>query len=407
MTEPYYEDEKEVALWVARILIQEGYKTYFAGGCVRDHLLGFKPKDYDVATAAPPEEIIKIFPRAQRVGASFGVFIVLKGIHSVEVASFRKEFGYSDGRRPDTIAIGTPEEDSKRRDFTINGLFEDPETGEIIDYVSGQDDLNSKTIRAIGLPEDRLKEDHLRGLRAIRFAARFNFLIEEKTAEAISGHAHELKGVSRERIGDELRMMLKHPNRTMAAWKIQYLGLDASVFLEKTNKVAPRLLANLPQEIDFITALAGWLIDRCKSFKGDLHEYASRWKECLVLSNHEYYELNQIIELRGKIRKWRHLGVASQKRFAADPIFSKMMLILKSEVIHIWTEIQRDVNSLSKTGLSPVPLINGDILIQEGFEPSPKMGVLLDQVYDAQLEGAITSQKEAIELAKVIIKEIL
>ena len=176
---------REDAARVVEELRAGGHVAYFAGGCVRDMLLGLEPKDFDVATDAPPERVRKLFRNSQAVGAAFGVILVRTGGSSVEVATFRSDGAYLDGRHPEHVRFTTAEEDARRRDFTINGLFFDPISGDVIDYVGGREDLAARWIRAIGEPGARFAEDHLRMLRAIRFAARFDFAIEANTAAAI------------------------------------------------------------------------------------------------------------------------------------------------------------------------------------------------------------------------------
>src|SRR5438132_61390 len=200
---------REDASAIVRRLRDAGHVAYFAGGCVRDMLLGLTPKDFDVATDAPPQRVRELFSNTQAVGAAFGVILVRHRTSVIEVATFRTDLQYKDGRRPEGVVFTTAEEDAKRRDFTINGLFMDPLDGDkVIDYVGGQEDLRSRTLRAIGEPNHRFEEDHLRLLRAVRFAARFDMTIEATTAQAIARHADHLKRISPERIAEELRMML-------------------------------------------------------------------------------------------------------------------------------------------------------------------------------------------------------
>jgi poly(A) polymerase len=262
---------REAAVEVVRRLAATGHVAYFAGGCVRDRLLGLAATDYDIATDARPDDVLRVFPRAQNVGQSFGVSLVRLGGHMIQVATFRTDGVYSDGRHPDEVTFSDAQHDAGRRDFTINGLFENPLTDEVIDYVGGRADLASKVVRAIGDAHARLREDQLRTLRAVRFAARFGFSIEPETADAIRASASELKGVSRERIGQEVRRMLADPNRAVAAWEMQYLGLDEAVLGEENRQVAPTRLGRLPDHADFPTALAAWLLDR----RGDRSEGAS------------------------------------------------------------------------------------------------------------------------------------
>src|SRR6266699_3443807 len=200
---------RELANFICDALQDAGFPAFLVGGCVRDVLLQREPADYDVATSATPEQVLKLFPDGVTVGAQFGVILVVREGVKVEVATFRAEVGYSDGRHPDRVEYASsPEEDVKRRDFTINGLVMRHNTGEILDYVDGQADLRAGIIRAIGEPDRRFAEDKLRMLRAVRFAARFGFGIEKATFEAIRAHAAEIKKVSAERLRDELTKLL-------------------------------------------------------------------------------------------------------------------------------------------------------------------------------------------------------
>jgi len=215
--------------------------AYFAGGCVRDALLGLPPKDWDIATDAPPQRVREIFPDTQAVGAAFGVILVRQGQSVVEVATFRADNVYEDGRRPTSVRFTSAQEDAQRRDFTINGLFFDPLEDRVIDYVDGRADIEARRLRAIGNASQRFEEDHLRLLRAVRFAARFDLEIEPATAEAIRSAAPRLRGISPERVGDELRLMLTPPSRDHA-WRLLWaLRLGPVIF---------RFLPHPPQTLD-------------------------------------------------------------------------------------------------------------------------------------------------------------
>jgi poly(A) polymerase len=207
------------ALAVLKRLRDAGFVAYFAGGCVRDKLLGRQPVDWDVATDAPPKKVAELFAAAQAVGEAFGVVLVRHRKSVVEVATFRADGAYEDGRRPSSVRFTSAEEDAKRRDFTVNGLFLDPLGNRIIDFVGGQEDLKANRLRAIGNASERFAEDHLRLLRAVRLAARFDFQIEPETAKAMKLVAGRLAGISPERIADELRLMLTPATRTLA-WKL-------------------------------------------------------------------------------------------------------------------------------------------------------------------------------------------
>ena len=394
---------RDAAVEIVRRLSEAGFTAYLAGGCVRDCLLGLDPKDYDVATDARPEQVRDLFPRAQGVGEAFGVMLVRLHGHMIEVATFRTDASYSDRRRPDSVTFSDAEHDAQRRDFTINGLFEDPLTDRIIDYVGGRSDLETRLVRAIGDPETRLEEDRLRMLRAVRFAARFGFTIEAQTAEAIQAAAGELAGVSRERIGQEVRWMLSHPNRAVAAWETQYLGLDRAVLEEPSRTPAPHRLARLPDVVGYSTALAAWLLDRWTGRQVELAEVAGRWSSSLVLSNVESRALRRTLDLHGRIRhQWGRLGVARQKRTASSKEFPEALMILRAEDAQAFVDVRRQVEQLAETGLAPTPLIDGMDLIGCGMEPGPLFQRVLEGVYDAQLEGLVETRDEALELARAL-----
>ncbi|MGL4549960.1 MAG: CCA tRNA nucleotidyltransferase, partial [Gemmataceae bacterium] len=231
---PPPKSEREFAVEVVRALQAAGHDALFAGGCVRDELLGHEPADYDVATAALPDDVIALFRRTVAVGAAFGVVEVLgPRPFKVQVATFRRDGNYSDARRPDDVVFSTAEEDAKRRDFTINGMFLDPLAGRVIDFVGGRADLDAKVLRAIGDPAARFREDRLRLLRAVRMAARFGLSIDPDTRAAVQRMAAAVgDGVSAERVAEEFRKMLTDPNRVRAMRLLLELGLAAAVLPE-------------------------------------------------------------------------------------------------------------------------------------------------------------------------------
>lgn len=393
-------DLRTAAVQVVRTLKEAGHEAYFAGGCVRDTLMGAEPTDYDVATDARPEAVARLFRRAQQVGESFGVMLVRRRGHLIHVATFRADGVYSDGRHPDSVSFADARHDATRRDFTINGLFEDPLTGEVIDYVGGRDDLAARLIRAIGDPQARIREDRLRMLRAVRFAARFEFAIEGGTGEAIRAGADSLRGVSRQRIGQELKRMLTHPNRAVAAWEIQYLGLDQAVLQEDHLIAAPTRVGRLADRATYATALAAWLLDRHPT-AADLGEIVRRWSKALLLSNDEQQALGRCLEVYRQLHgPWPTLGVAAQKRLAAGPEFDSALMILQATDSQAFVDVQRRVHELAAGGLAPPPLISGDDLIEMGLSPGPAFKRVLEAVYDAQLEGGLADKTAALALAE-------
>ena len=400
-----HDDLRAAAVQIVRALAAGGHVAYLAGGCVRDRLMGLDPTDYDIATDARPEQVQKLFRQAHYVGESFGVMLVRQHGHLIHVATFRTDGVYSDGRHPDSVTFSDAEHDAARRDFTINGLFEDPLADTIIDHVGGRADLDARSIRAIGLPEARLREDGLRMLRAVRFAARFEFAIEEATADAIRSAAAAglLRGVSRERIGEELKRMLTHPSRAKAAWELQDLELDHAVLDGAHRVVAPTRLGRLPFDAPYSTALAAWLLDRSQPDEESPSDRALRWSRALLLSNADQHGLCRCLEIHDTLSgSWPRLGIAAQKRLAAQPEFEQALLIVAGSDKETAVEVRGRVRELARTGLAPPPLITGDDLIDVGLAPGPAFRTVLDAVYDAQLEGGLGNRAEALALARAI-----
>jgi poly(A) polymerase len=420
------------ALTVLKRLRDNGQVAYFAGGCVRDMLLGIEPKDYDVATDAPPEKVRRLFSNTQAVGAAFGVILVRLGGSQIEVATFRADLNYTDGRHPEGVRFTTAEEDAKRRDFTINGLFFDPIENKVIDYVGGQEDLKDRILRAIGEPNHRFEEDHLRMLRAVRFAARFDLKIDPGTRDAIVQHAAQLARISPERIAEELRLMLT-PQTRISAWRMLHeLDLDRVVFrFLKLNwePPYPEVIANRPpvlidrvatgERIEFGFALAivvlEYLLQRLPHL-GDweraLNEVTIRSvsqsiRQALKISNDESDMLEQTLYgLERLLRGWGN-SIATAKRFLARPTarYSREIfdaLRVDDETSHAAVEGQ--LNELQQTEYAPVPLVSGDDLVAAGLKPGRLFKRVLDDVYDAQLEDRVSTKDEAMRLAMEIAK---
>jgi poly(A) polymerase len=400
-----HDDLRTIAVQIVRTLTEAGHVAYFAGGCVRDCLMGHSPDDYDIATDARPEAVGGLFRNAHYVGESFGVTLIRRRGHMIHVATFRTDGVYSDGRHPDSVDYTDAEHDAARRDFTINGLFENPLTGDIIDHVGGKDDLEKHVIRAIGAPEARLREDALRMLRAVRFAARFEFNIDAATADAIRSMTGDLRGVSRERIGDELKRMLSNPNRARAAMELQNLGLDQAVLDGAHRTATPTRLNGLPADAPYPTALAAWLLDRAEPGDEPPMDRALRWSRAVLLSNTDQHALCRTLQIHATLLgDWPSLGVAAQKRLAAQPEFEQALAILRSAEQDTWAVVRDRRAELALTNLAPTPLITGDDLIELGLEPGPIFRNVLNAVYDAQLEGGLESRDEALKLARAIHK---
>lgn len=440
---------------IVRVLREAGHVAYFAGGCVRDMLLGRPPKDYDVATDARPEQVAGLLHNTRHVGEAFGVVLARLMGAEIEVATFRQEWGYSDGRRPDRVAFTTAEHDARRRDFTINGLFYDPLDDRVIDYVGGRADLRRRVIRAIGDADERFGEDYLRMLRAVRFSARLGFEIEPDTRAAIGRHAPKLGFISRERIGMEMRMMLEDAHRAEAVEMCGRLALDAPGLDDEHLPIhTPTLRALRPPAVGrgagapvadspdgqaqvhdaepsadepapmlYATALAAWAIDRHLAGEGvgpdaepaaqrqaldrmNPAVLARRWRGALALSNDDRDLLQGLLANVGQMLDWPRLGIAARKRRMARSDWPAHARLLRAwAAARGWADIhafEADVQQLQQQGVAPEPLINGDDLIALGLRPGPLFATVLDAVYDAQLEHRIGDRAAALALARKI-----
>ncbi|MDX2131133.1 MAG: CCA tRNA nucleotidyltransferase [Planctomycetota bacterium] len=412
---------------IVRTLRDAGHLAYFAGGCVRDELLDLAPSDYDVATDATPDRVSALFPRSGEVGKSFGVVIVRLFGEVVEVATFRTDDSYSDRRRPDAVRFSTPEDDAQRRDYTVNALFLDPfgvpmagiraprYGGAVIDYVGGMRDLDARVLRAVGDPHARLDEDHLRALRGARLAARLGFDIEPATAAAIRAHASQLAGVSRERIGDEVRRILLHPTRARGVALLQELALEPSVLeappqapgtalAAPTPGALPRLAA-LPPDASVGLCLAAWALDRhADPSRVPSADLVRDWRRALCLSNDERDEVADTLRLLAVLRTdWDAMGVAPRKRAAASAAFGGALTLLAVESPSLGAARRADLAALAASGIAPPPLLGGDDLIALGARPGPAFRGVLDSVYDAQLEGRVATAAQARDLARELL----
>lgn len=407
---------------VVRRLQQAGYTAFWAGGCVRDMLLGHPPDDYDVATSAHPEQVRTLFGARQTlaIGASFGVILVhgprRTAAGDVEVATFRTEGPYLDGRRPEHVTFATAEEDAHRRDFTINGMFFDPLTDRVLDYVGGRHDLEAERVRAIGDPAARFREDKLRMLRAVRMTARFDFTLEAATAEAIRAMATEILVVSSERIAQELRKMLVHMRRAAAMRLADELRLLPVILpelrpllTEPGSALWLKTLSMLEQleEPGFEVALAALLYQIGQAADSDA-AVKSAEKMCrrLKLSNREIEHVAWLTRHRSGFRGARGWPQSRLKRLMAEPLVSDL-ISLEQVAAACGDGDPLDVafcaEFLARTPraeIDPPPLITGDDLIRAGMRPGIRFKELLELVRDAQLDGTIATQDEALELAR-------
>ena len=422
--------KRQFAVEVVRRLKEAGFQALWAGGCVRDFLMGREPKDYDVATDAVPEQVRQLFGRRRTipVGESFGVIIVPgpeKQAGQVEVATFRTDLDYADGRRPTGVVFSTPAEDARRRDFTINGMFYDPVEARVLDFVGGEEDLSRAVVRAIGDPHDRMREDKLRMLRAVRFAATLDFQLDPATADAIREMAPELTVVSVERIAQELKKMLVEPHRTRAMQLTREVGLLPVIFPELAAALerAPgewdvtlHMLQLLPEPGFELAAAALWHAvappdDGTPVSAQRTAEAAFELGKRLRLSNQEIEHICWLLAHRHDLRNAPSLPLSRLKRIMAHPLIGDLMQLNRAEAIarnQDLTSVAFCEEFLRQTPpeeIDPPPLIGGNDLIALGVPPGPRFRELLEAVRDAQFNGEIRTQDEALELAKLLLHE--
>lgn len=437
-------DARQTAIAMARRLRDAGHLAYFAGGCVRDRLLGKDPKDYDIATSATPAEVLRIFPGANEVGAHFGVVIAKSHGHAVEIATFRTDGSYRDGRRPESVTYSSPEDDARRRDFTINGLFEDPENGEVIDYVGGRSDLEAGILRAIGTPAERFAEDSLRLLRALRFAVTLDFEIEPATWSAITDHADGLRRIAAERIRDEFSRIITLPARARALEMLVRSGLIhhflpeimALIGCEQPPEWHPEgdvfihtkiMLAMLPAEAPLELCLAVLLHDIAKPptqtrdadtgrirFNG--HEALGATMTRDILNRLRYP--NQVIDdvsfmvsRHMQFMNVRHMRVATLKRFMAASTFPLELELHRVDCassngcLDNLDFVLAKRTEFASAPLIPTPLVTGRDLIELGLTPGPRFRELLDFLQTEQLEGRMNHRESALAWIKNQLSE--
>lgn len=390
--------EREFATDVVRRLQGAGFRALWAGGCVRDELLGLAPADYDVATDATPAQVKQHFRRCIEVGAAFGVVEVLGprgadgGWLKVQVATFRNDGQYTDGRRPDAVTFSSPEEDAQRRDFTVNGIFFDPLANQVIDYVGGQADLRAKVLRAIGDPAARFTEDKLRILRAVRMATRFELTIDPATLAAARRMAAQIKVVSAERIAEELRKLFAHKHRARGAELLRDFDLLPSILPEVLSPDV-RLLAALPADASFPLAFAAFLLPVGK-------KSAAAIGRRLKLSNDERERIEWLVDQHASLRNAAALRPSQRHPRLTHPGIGDLLALMRAEgyaadadfCATILAETPRDV-------LDPPPLLTGDDLVARGWKPGPRFKTVLDTIRQKQLDGELKTVEEAVTFA--------
>jgi poly(A) polymerase len=441
---------KQHATAIVRTLREHGHLAYLCGGCVRDLLLGREPADYDVTTDARPDQVMRIFPETYAVGAQFGVVLVpISGesanepattestskANVVEVATFRSDIGYSDGRHPDEVRFSKdPREDVARRDFTINGLLMDPTTGEVLDFVEGGKDLDAHIIRAIGDPELRFGEDKLRMLRGVRFAARFGYQIDPPTFASIERLAPQIDQVSHERVRDELTRMLTEGHARQAFLLLDESGLLDEVLPEisamKGVAQPPQyhpegdvfvhtllLLQNLPHPCPVTLAWGALLHDVGKPptfrvapdrirFDGHVEVGVKMAEEIcrrLRFSNDETEQILALVNHHMRFAQVSQMKESTLKKFLRMPAFGQHLELHRLDCqsshgdLSLYRLVREQLASIPPDKMRPAPLVTGDDLIANGYPPGPRFKEILSAVEDGQLESRLQSKEDALE----------
>jgi poly(A) polymerase len=442
---------KKFAISTIETLRQHGFQAYLVGGCVRDLVLQREPADFDVATSATPTQVMETFPETYAVGAQFGVVLVPSPVgecangekgtsksYLVEVATFRSDLGYSDGRHPDEVRFTQdPREDAARRDFTINGMMLDPVTGEVLDFVGGREDLEAKLIRAIGDPNRRFGEDKLRMLRAVRFAARFEYEIEADTLAAIQLLARDVQLVSRERVRDELTKMLTEGHARRAFLLLDQTGLLKAVLPEisamKGVQQPPEfhpegdvfvhtllLLENLPLPCPPTLAWGALLHDVGKPgtfrvapdrirFDGHVEVGVKIAEEIctrLRFSNHDTDQVLSLVDNHMRFGHVTRMKESTLKKFMRLPRFDEHLALHRADSLashhnlSTYDFLQTKLAEIPPENIRPSALMTGDDLIAAGYVPGPRFREILEAVEDAQLEGRLLSRLDALEFVK-------
>jgi poly(A) polymerase len=427
--------EEELARRIVDTLQSAGEAAYFVGGCVRDRLLGREIQDWDVATSAPTAKVRSLFESSEEVGAAFGVVLVRSDGATVEVATFRKDFDYHDGRRPERVTFtSSAAEDVQRRDFTINGLLYDPVEDQVLDLVAGQEDIANRLVRAIGNPLERFKEDHLRMLRAVRFAARLGFEIEAETRSAIRKSAPAIRQIAAERVRDELTRILTEGGARRGLELLDETGLLTEILpevaalkgVEQSPEHHPEgdvwthtllLMENLPPDAPVSLAMGALLHDVGKPatfergpdrirFYGHVDagvEIGARICRRLRFSN---AETEQILALIGNHMRFMHLQQmrpSKLKRFLRQANFGEHLELHRLDCtashgnLDNYNFARESLEKFGEEGLRPRSLVTGKSLIQQGFEPGPAFSEIIEAAEAAQLEGAFDTKEAGME----------
>ncbi len=429
---------EQTAREICARLRERGHVAYFAGGCVRDMGRGFGPKDIDIATDAHPEQVQRIFSHTYAVGAHFGVIVVLENDFQFEVATFRSDDAYVDGRRPVQVHFASAEEDARRRDFTVNGMFFDPASNQVIDFVGGRADLGAKLIRAIGEPAQRFSEDRLRLLRAVRFATVLEFLIEKETWKAVTDCGAGISQISAERIRDELVRIFLSRQRVRGWDLLDQSGLLGAIIPEieamKGCEQPPQfhpegdvfqhtrlMLGLLPDTVSVPLVYSVILhdigkpvtatVDENGRIRFNAHdrigaEMTERIMERLRFSRAEIDATVEMVRQHMVFKDVPRMRVAKLKRFMARPTFEAELELHRVDcasshaMLENYEFLQQKKREFANEPIIPPPLVRGDDLIALGMKPGPKFGEILEAAETRQLEGALSTRAEALEWVK-------
>src|SRR5437868_12892322 len=429
---------EEAARKVAARLRDAGHIAYFAGGCVRDMVRGLAPKDYDIATDARPEVVQRIFPRTYAVGAHFGVIIVLENDFQFEVATFRSDEAYIDGRHPTAVHFSSPEEDARRRDVTINGMFYDPVAEEVIDLVDGRADIAAKLVRAIGDSAQRFAEDRLRMLRAVRFATVLDYQIDPTTWDALIANAASIHEISAERIRDELVRIFLSPNRARGWDLLDASGLMRAILPEieamkgcdqppqfhpegdvfKHTRIMVEMLpaeASLPLVFSVlfhdVAKPRTAIVDEEGRIRFNGHDrigadMTEAIMERLRFSRAEIDATVEAVRQHMVFKDVPNMRVAKLKRFMARPTFDEELELHRVDcysshaMLDNYEFLLKKKEEFANELIIPPPLVTGDDLIAMGLKPGPKFGEILEAVETRQLEGALKDREEALAWVK-------
>jgi poly(A) polymerase len=428
LTEPLIRDAERIV----ETLRAAGHEAYFAGGCVRDMVMGVAPHDYDIATSARPEEVVRLFPGSLTVGAQFGVVVVLAGSGDFEVATFRADAASSDGRHPDSVRFCSAREDVARRDFTINGMLYDPAARQVIDWVEGREDVRRRMIRAIGNPEERFAEDKLRLLRAVRFAARLDYAVEEKTYAAMVHMAPHAGEVSAERVRDELVRILTGPNAGRAVRLMHDTGLlkpvlpeiEALVGVEQPPQFHPEgdvfehtcvmldTMRNPSPELAMAVLLHDVGKPQTQTFaeriRFDDHDQAGAEMArdiCrrLRFSNDQMEQIVLLVGSHMRFMAVQRMKLSTLKRLLGLNQFDEHLELHRLDCLAShgkldnYEFLRQKLEEFSVEEIAPEPLVTGRDLIEMGYKPGPVFKRILDAVREEQLENRLTSREEGIE----------